>query len=97
MKQPCVYIMTNKYNKVLYVGVTSDLVQRVERHKTKFYKKSFTAQYNCDKLVYYCHFATMLEAIAFEKKLKAGSRAKKVALVEAMNPDWVEIAALRSQ
>lgn len=66
MKVPYVYITTNKYNKVLYTGVTSDIVKRVKQHKEKFYK-GFTSRYSCDKLVFYREFSTMLEAIAFEK------------------------------
>ncbi|MCR9183339.1 MAG: GIY-YIG nuclease family protein [Flavobacteriaceae bacterium] len=75
-------------------------------HKTKHYKNSFTAKYNCDKLVYYRYFPTMLEAIAYEKKLKAGSRAKKIKLINEMNPEWKDLydelsqegsASLRSQ
>ncbi len=91
MKKPCTYITTNTHNKVLYVGVTSGIETRMVKHKTKHYKNSFTAQYNCDKLVFYRHFPTMLEAIAFEKKLKAGSRAKKIALIESMNPEWKDL------
>ncbi|PIX10193.1 MAG: excinuclease ABC subunit C [Flavobacteriaceae bacterium CG_4_8_14_3_um_filter_34_10] len=88
MKKPCTYIVTNTYNKVLYTGVTSEIENRTVRHKKKHYKKSFSAQYNCNKLVFYRFFPTMLEAIAYEKKLKAGSRAKKIALIVEMNPEW---------
>jgi len=91
MKQPCIYITTNTHNKVLYTGVTSGIKDRMDKHKTKRYKKSFSARYNCDKLVFYRFFPTMTEAIAFEKKLKAGSRAKKVALIEGMNPEWRDL------
>ena len=91
MKKPCTYITTNAHNKVLYTGVTSEFKNRIVKHKTKHYKNSFTARYNCDKLVFYRHFPTMLEAIAFEKKLKAGSRAKKIALIEEMNPEWRDL------
>lgn len=73
MKIPHVYIPTNKYNKVLYTGVTSDIVKRVKQHKDKFYK-GFTSRYNCDKLVFYIELSNMLEAIAYEKKIKAGNR-----------------------
>jgi len=92
MKRPCTYIMTNAHHKVLYTGVTSEIKIRTVKHKTKHYKNSFTAQYNCDKLIFYCHFPTMTEAIAFEKKLKAGSRAKKIKLIEEMNPEWRDLS-----
>ena len=59
---------------------------RVWQHKEKFYPKSFTARYNCVKLVYYVQFATMIEAIAEEKRIKGGSRKKKEALINSMNP-----------
>lgn len=91
MKNPCTYITTNTHNKVLYTGVTSEIKNRVDKHKTKRYKNSFSSRYNCDKLVFYRYFPTMLEAIAFEKKLKAGSRAKKIALIESMNPEWKDL------
>jgi putative endonuclease len=91
MKKPCTYITTNAHHKVLYTGVTSGIEDRTVKHKTKQHKNSFTARYNCDKLVFYRHFPTMTEAIAFEKKIKAGSRAKKIALIEAMNPEWRDL------
>ncbi|MDB4926060.1 MAG: catalytic domain protein [Mucilaginibacter sp.] len=65
----CVYIMTNKYNKVLYVGVTSELPGRVWDHKNKTHPYSFTAKYNCDKLVYYIFYPNIEEAISAEKVL----------------------------
>ncbi len=90
MKVPYVYITTNKYNKVLYTGVTSDIVKRVKQHKEKFYK-GFTSRYSCDKLVFYREFPTMLEAIAFEKKIKAGNRKNKEKLINEMNPEWKDL------
>ena len=90
MKVPYVYITTNKYNKVLYTGVTSDIVKRVKQHKEKFYK-GFTSRYNCDKLVFYREFSTMLEAIAFEKKIKASNRKNKESLINEMNPEWKDL------
>jgi len=83
--------MTNAHHKVLYTGVTSEIEIRMVKHKTKRYKNSFASRYNCDKLVFYRFFPTMTEAIAFEKKLKAGSRAKKIALIEEMNPTWRDL------
>ena len=66
--------MTNTFNTVLYIGVTSDLFSRVSEHKTKKYPKSFTAKYNCDKLVYYEMFSRIEEAIGKEKQLKRWNR-----------------------
>jgi len=75
----------------VYTGVTSEIEIRTLKHKEKRYKNSFTARYNCDKLVFYRHFPSMPEAIAFEKKLKAGSRAQKIKLIEEMNPEWKDL------
>jgi len=91
MKPGFVYIMTNKNNTTLYVGVTSNLKQRIIQHKEKHYPKSFTARYNLDKLVYYEAFQMIGDAIAREKQLKAGSRAKKIVLIETMNPKWLDL------
>lgn len=77
MKSYHIYILTNKKNTVLYTGVTSDLEQRVYEHKTKFYPKSFTAKYNCDKLIYFEEFADIEEAIHREKQLKRYKRSFK--------------------
>ncbi|MDR6945217.1 GIY-YIG nuclease family protein [Mucilaginibacter pocheonensis] len=60
----CVYILTNKLNKVLYTGVTADIVSRIWEHKNKIYPNSFTSKYNCDKLVYYLFYTHIEEAIA---------------------------------
>ena len=86
-----VYIMTNKYNTVLYTGVTNDLERRVFQHKTKSIK-SFTSKYNCTKLVYYVETDDIGAAITEEKRIKGGSRKKKIALIESMNPDWKDLA-----
>jgi len=85
------YILTNRNNSVIYAGVTSDLKGRLLKHKTKRYPDSFTARYNVDKLVYYETFETIGEAIKREKQIKAGSRKKKVQLIEGVNPGWVEL------
>ncbi|MDB5003032.1 MAG: catalytic domain protein [Mucilaginibacter sp.] len=90
-KGGCVYIMTNKLNKVLYVGVSSELPSRVWDHKNKTYPKSFTAKYNCDKLVYYLFYPHIEEAIAAEKTLKGSSRKHKQQLVNALNPEWKDL------
>ncbi|WP_026810724.1 GIY-YIG nuclease family protein [Arenibacter latericius] len=91
MKPGYVYILANKNNTTLYVGVTSNLVRRIQQHKTKYYKKSFSARYNVDKLVYYEVFQRIGEAIGREKQLKAGNRARKVALIEQENPEWRDL------
>ena len=89
-RQFFVYIMTNRRHTVLYTGVTSDLVRRVYEHRTKAVP-GFTARYNLDKLVFYEIAAEAVGAIAREKQIKAGSRARKVALIEAMNPGWRDL------
>ena len=77
MKPGFIYILTNKNNTTLYVGVTGNIINRIQQHKQKYNRKSFTARYNLDKLVYYEAFQQIGDAIAREKQLKAGSRAKK--------------------
>lgn len=88
-----VYILTNKSNKVLYVGVTSNLVQRLHQHRTGFFKNSFTKKYNVNKLTYYEKFLSIEDAIYREKQLKAGSRKRKIELIERMNKDWKDLSA----
>ena len=89
MKQPAVYIMANRRNGTLYTGVTSDLVQRVWQHKQGTI--GFTSRYGC-KLLVWCEVHEEMEpAILREKQIKAGSRRKKLALIEAMNPDWSDL------
>jgi len=85
------YITTNKNKTVIYVGVTSDLKNRIHQHKTKHFATSFTAKYNVDKLVYFEFFSNIEEAIAREKQLKAGSRKKKIDLINAFNPQWNDL------
>jgi putative endonuclease len=86
-----VYIMTNKGNRVLYTGVTSDLEVRCMEHISKKHPDSFTARYNVNKLVYYERFERIDVAIAREKQIKGGSRKKKIALIELMNPYWNDL------
>jgi len=90
MKQPAIYIMASKRNGTIYTGVTSNRVQRVFQHKNKV-TKGFTDEYECKILVYYELFGDMERAILREKQIKAGSRKKKLALVEAMNPQWFDL------
>lgn len=84
-----VYILTNKYNKVLYTGVTNDLTTRVNQHQNN--QSFFTSRYKVHKLVYFEEFTQINEAIAREKKIKGGSRQKKIELVESMNPEWKDL------
>lgn len=86
-KQPAVYILTNKKNGTLYTGVTSALPQRIWKHKNKTFA-GFSAKYNCTNLVYYKVFDEMEYAIRREKQIKAGSRQKKIELIEGINPEW---------
>ena len=86
-----VYIMTNITHTVLYIGVTSDLLKRIHEHKTKKYASSFTAKYNCTKLVYYIGFSRIEEAIVHEKKLKNWRRAWKINLINEFNPAWNDL------
>ena len=87
----CVYITTNKLRTVLYTGVTADIIGRIWEHKNKVYPNSFTAKYNCHKLVYYFFYSHIEEAIAAEKAIKGGSRKHKKQLVESINPDWLDL------
>ncbi len=91
MKPGFVYIITNKNNTTLYVGVTSNLTNRIVQHKEKKYRNSFSARYNLDKLVYYEQLEKIGEAIEREKQLKAASRTKKVQLIESINPNWDDL------
>ena len=90
MKQPAVYIMASKRNGTLYTGVTSILPQRVWQHREGV-ADGFTKRYGCKMLAWYELADTMEGAIMREKQTKAGSRAKKLALIEAMNPDWRDL------
>lgn len=85
------YITTNKHNKVLYAGVTSNLKSRIEAHKTKKYPNAFTARYNADKLVWFQEFNSIIDANIRERQLKAGNRAKKLKLIEEINPEWKDL------
>lgn len=86
-----VYILTNSNSTTLYVGVTSDLISRLYEHIEKIYPKSISAKYNLHKLVYHESFSFIEEAITREKQLKAGSRKKKIELIESMNPEWIDL------
>jgi putative endonuclease len=86
-----VYIATNKLNRVLYTGVTNNLLDRDDQHKTKLNEKSFTAKYNVNKVVYYEIYSDVYDAINREKQIKAGSRKGKLKLIRAMNPNWGDL------
>jgi putative endonuclease len=90
MKQPCVYIVASRRRGTLYTGVTANPPRRAYEHREGLVKGFFT-KYGCKVLVWYELHETMIEAITREKQIKAGSRAKKLALIEASNPDWKDL------
>ena len=85
-----VYILTNKSNKVLYTGVTNNLLRRVYEHKNK-HVKGFSSKYNLSKLVYYEEAEDIYGAITREKQIKGYVRAKKIKLIESMNSEWKDL------
>jgi putative endonuclease len=87
-----VYILTNVQRTVLYVGVTSNLDRRLNEHRFVHDPESFAARYRCDRLVYFETTHDIRAAIAREKQLKGWRRAKKVALVESLNPEWRDLS-----
>lgn len=88
----CVYIMTNYQRSALYIGVTSDLRNRIIEHQTKFYPTSFTAKYELNICVYFEMLPTIEEAIDREKQLKKWSRTKKEFLINKLNKEWNDLA-----
>ena len=86
-----IYILTNKSNTTLYVGVTNDLVRRVFEHKSKLVE-GFTKKYNLNKLVYFEQTTDVMSALEREKQLKAGSRKKKIELIEIDNSEWLDLS-----
>ncbi len=91
MKPGFIYILTNKKNTTLYVGVTSNIIARIQQHKEKHNPKSYTSRYNLDKLVYYEAFQMIGHAIGREKQIKGGSRADKETLINTLNPNWQDL------
>ena len=89
-KQPAVYLMASRRNGTLYCGVTSNLVQRAAQHRTAS-TDGFAARYGCVLLAFYELHADMTSAITREKQIKAGSRKKKLALIESANPQWRDL------
>lgn len=90
MNQPAVYMMASRRNGTIYTGVTSDLVKRIWQHRTGV-TPGFTTQYRCKMLVWFELHESMYGAISREKQLKAGSRAKKLKLIETANPLWRDL------
>ncbi len=86
-----VYIITNKNNTVLYVGASTNLIARIQDHIDRKYAGSFSARYSLYKLVYYQHFSSKDEAFMYEKKLKGGSRQKKINHIESINKEWNDL------
>ena len=85
------YILSNKYCNVLYVGVTNDLVRRVYEHRNHMDKDSFTSKYNVTKLVYFEETTDVKAAIEREKQIKSWSRSRKTGLIFEKNPHWVDL------
>ena len=90
MKEPAVYIMSNKPNGTIYIGVTSDLIQRVYQHKQSLIE-GFTKKYGCKDLAYYELADDMYSAISREKQLKKCTRARKIKLILSLNPNWEDL------
>ena len=86
-----VYIMANCNNRVLYTGVTNDLVRRVYEHKHHLDRSGFTARYNVEKLVYYEETSSSITAIEREKQIKGWNRKRKDKLIESRNPCWEDL------
>lgn len=85
-----VYILTNRYNNVLYVGVTNNLDRRLLEHRTTL-SDSFTSKYHLTKLVYFEEIPDANAAINREKQLKSGSRQTKLDLIQSVNPNWDDL------
>ena len=92
MKLWYVYIMSNKPNGTLYIGVTDNIEERVKEHKTKLYSTSFTSRYNCDKLMCFEEIEDGNVALLREKQMKKWKRAWKIKLIEDMNPNWFDLS-----
>ena len=85
-----VYILTNKNNEVLYIGVTNNLLQRIYQHKNKLIN-GFTDRYNLNKLVYYEVYQYIQDAIQREKQMKKWNRAWKIEQIQKVNPKWEDL------
>lgn len=92
MKLWYVYIMSNKPNDVLYIGITDNIDERVKEHNLQIRTHSFTAKYNCDKLIYLEEYKIDSEAIIRERQLKKWKRDWKLELIKAQNPSWADLS-----
>ena len=90
MKVGYIYILTNKKDGTLYIGVTSDLIKRIWEHKNHVVD-GFTKKYHLDKLVYYEVLDDITNAIKREKQLKSGNRKRKIDLINSFNPKWKDL------
>ena len=90
MKQPCVYIVASGRNGTLYTGITSNMARRAFEHREGLLA-GFSTKYGCKLLVWYEGHETMMAAISREKQIKGGNRANKLALIEALNPEWKDL------
>lgn len=89
-KYPTVYIMASKRNGTFYTGVMSNIIRRIYKHRNNIIK-GVTSKYNCKLFVYYEFHNTILDVISREKQIQAGSRAKKLKLIEDFNPHWEDL------
>jgi putative endonuclease len=89
---PCVYVLASERNGTLYTGVTSNVQKRLQEHRSGMVD-GFTKKYQVHRLVYYEVHDTMHAAISREKQIKGGSRKKKLALIESMNPTWIDLSS----
>ena len=87
-----VYIMSNRAHTT-YVGMTDDVPKRVEQHRKRTYANAFTARYTFDRLVYYEPASGKTAAARRERQIKSWSRAKKVALIQSKNPNWIDLSS----
>lgn len=92
MKKPCVYIISNSSHTTLYIGVTSDIEQRMVQHRNREFG-GFSARYNLAQLLYFEELGSMAEAITREKQLKSWSRKRKDLLISSNNPFWKDLLA----
>ena len=90
MKKPCVYILASKKDGALYIGVTSNLIERIWQHKNNVIA-GHTKKYNIKELVYFEQHLTMETAITREKQIKKWNREWKINLIEKTNPDWLDL------
>lgn len=90
MKEYYVYILTNKYNRTLYIGVTSNLIKRIWEHRNNIFQ-SFSSKYNVNKLVYFEQYNEVIQAIQREKRLKEWQRQWKIDLINNINPKWNDL------